>query len=84
MTRYLTITSMAIPQQQNPHFQEGRLILAIDAYNKGQFQSLWAATSMYNVPRTTARQYNKGIKAKRGFIALNRRLTLVQEESLKQ
>ena len=75
---------MAIPQQQNPHFQEGRLILAINAYKQGQFQSFQAATSTYNVPRTTAQQHDKGIKAKRGSIASNRRLTPAQEESLKQ
>ena len=75
---------MATPQQQNPVFQEGRLILAIDAHKQGQFQSFRATTSTYDVPRTTARRRDKGIKAKRGSIASNRRLTPAQEESLKQ
>ena len=39
---------------------------------------------MYNMPRTTAGRGIAGILLKRGFIALNRRLTLVQEEFLKQ
>ena len=83
-TRYLTITSIATPQQQNPLFQEGRLILAINAHKQGQFQSFRAATSTYDVPRTTAQRRDKGIKAKRGSIASNYRLTPAQEESLKQ
>ena len=44
-TRYLTTTSMATPQQQKPLFQEGRLVLAINAYKQGQFRSFRAATS---------------------------------------
>jgi len=36
-TRYLTTTLMATPQLQNPLFQEGRLVLAINAYKQGQF-----------------------------------------------
>jgi len=67
---------MATPQLQNPLFQEGRLVLAINAYKQGQFQSFRSATSTYDVPRTTARRRNKGIQAQRGSIASNRRLTL--------
>jgi len=44
---------MATPQQQEDLFQEGRLILALDAYKKGQFTSFRKATSTYNVSRTT-------------------------------
>ena len=75
---------MATPQQQNPSFQEGRLLLSINAHKKGQFTSFRKATSTYDVPRTTARRRVKGIQQKRGSIASNRRLTLAQEESLKQ
>jgi len=52
---------MATPQLQNPLFQEGRLVLAINAYKQGQFQSFQSATSTYNMPQTTARRRNKGI-----------------------
>lgn len=31
---------MATPQQENPLFREGRLILAINAYKQGQFEAL--------------------------------------------
>jgi len=58
--------------------------LAINAYKHGQFTSFRAATSTYDVPRSTAQLRVKGIKPKRNSIAPNRRLTPVQEESLKQ
>jgi hypothetical protein len=47
---------MAAPQQRNALFQEGRLDLAIKAYKQGQFPSFQAATSTYDVPRSTAQQ----------------------------
>ena len=75
---------MAAPQQENPLFQEGRLILALNAYKQGQISSFRSAVKTYDVPRTTAQQRNKGIKPRRGSTAPNRRLTPVQEESLKQ
>jgi len=75
---------MATPQQQEALFKEGRIDLAIHAHKQGQFTSFWAATSTYDVPRSTAQLRVKGIKLKRNSIAPNRRLTPVQEESLKQ
>ena len=75
---------MATPRQQEALFQEGRLDLAIQAYKQGQFSSFWAATSTYNVPRSTAQLRVKGIKSKRDSVGPNRRLIPAQEESLKQ
>jgi hypothetical protein len=75
---------MATPQQQEALYQEGRIDLAINAHKQGQITSFRAATSTYDVPRSTAQRRVKGIKPKRDSIAPNRRLTLVQEESLKQ
>ena len=75
---------MATPQQQNPLFQEGRLVLAIKAYKEGQFLSFQSATTTYNVPQTTARCRAAGTAPQRGSITPNRRLTPAQEESLKQ
>jgi len=75
---------MATLQKENPLFQEGRLLLSINAHKQGQFTSFWKATAMYNVPRTTAGRHTKGTQPKRGSIASNRRLSPAQEESLKQ
>jgi hypothetical protein len=75
---------MATPQQENPLFQEGRLILAIKAHKRGQFTSFQSAIITYNIPRTTARRCAAGTTLKRGSIALNRRIIPAEEESLKQ
>ena len=75
---------MAAPQQQEALYWEGRINLAIYAYKQGQFTSFRAATSTYNMPRSTAQLRVKGIKPKRNSIAPDRRLILAQEESLKQ
>jgi hypothetical protein len=75
---------MPTPQQQEALFKEGRIDLAIQAHKQGNFRSFRAATTTYDVPRSTARLRVKGIKLKRDSIAPNRRLTLAQEESLKQ
>jgi hypothetical protein len=45
---------MATPQQENPLFRKGRLILAINAYKRGQFKALQPATITYDMPQTTA------------------------------
>ena len=83
-TRYTTTTSMATLQQENPLFQEGRILLSINAHKQGQFTSFRKATSTYDVPRSTAQRRRKGITPQRGSIAPNRPLTPAQEETLKQ
>ena len=75
---------MATPQQENPLFQEGRLILAVNAYKQGQFEALQPATTTYDVPQTTARRCIAGITPKCSSIAPNCRLTPAQKETLKQ
>jgi hypothetical protein len=75
---------MATPQQENPLFQGGRLILAINAHKHGQTTSFRKATDAYDVPRTTARRRIAGIAPKRGSAESNRCLAPAQEESLKQ
>ena len=75
---------MAEPQQQQILFRKYRLTLAIQAYQQGHIPSLNAATNLYDAPRGTAQQRIKGIQPKRGSVASNRRLTPVEEESLKQ
>ena len=75
---------MATPQQQEALFREGRIDLAIQAHKQGQIPSFRAATTTYDVPRSTAQLRVKGIKSKRDSIPKNRLLTPVQEEALEQ
>ena len=44
---------MSPQQDQNKLYQEGRLILALNAYQSGQIRSIRAAALLYNVPRVT-------------------------------
>ena len=66
---------MATLQQENPLFQEGRLLLSINAHKQSQFTSFRKATAMYDMPRMTAGWRAKGTKPKHSSIALNCRLT---------
>ena len=62
---------MAIPQQEEALFQEGRIDLAIQAHKQGQIPSFWAATTTYNMPQSTTQLRVKGIKLKCYFILKN-------------
>ncbi len=65
-------------------FQEGRLELAIQAYNQGHFKSARAAARAYDIPRNTFNRRLAGTQPQRGSPAINRLLTLNEEESLIQ
>ena len=52
---------MATLQQKEALYQEGRILLSINAYKQGQFTSFRKATSTYDVHRTTARRRVNGI-----------------------
>ena len=75
---------MATPQQQEALYKEGRLVLALQAYKQGQIKSIEGAAKLYDVPLRTAQCRAAGVQPKCGSHALNRLLTLVQEDSLKQ
>ena len=83
-TRSTITTTMATPQQQKTLHREGRLILALQAYNLGQVKTLEAAAKSYDVLPTTARRRTAGVQPKHGFYAINRLLTPIQKNSLKQ
>jgi hypothetical protein len=76
---------MATPQQQEEAlFKESRIDLAIDAYKQGQFTSFRKATSMYDVPQSTAQLRVKGIEPKLDSTTPNCCLAPAQEQGLKQ
>jgi Tc5 transposase DNA-binding domain len=83
-TRYPTATPMTAPQQQAARFGEGRIALGVQAYKLGQVKSLRGIEKTYDVSRKTVKRHVSGIQPRHGSPALNRRLTLVQEESLKE
>ena len=61
---------------------EGRIVLALQAYQKGQFSSLRAAARTYNVPRSTLTLRYQGTPSKADSISPNRKLTQTEESTL--
>src|SRR5450432_3930159 len=64
--------------------KEGRIALAVQAYNQGYFSSLRAAASAYDVPESTLRSRVKGVSSRRDLEPRNRKLTTTEESTLVQ
>jgi hypothetical protein len=64
--------------------KEGRLQLALQAYNQSHFQTPTAAAKDYDVPKTTLHRRKAGILPRLGSVAKNRLLTITEEDSLVQ
>jgi hypothetical protein len=63
---------------------KGRIVLALQAYELGQFTSLQAAAHLYGVSHMTlARQY-KGIPSRADFISPHLKLTQMEKATLVQ
>ena len=75
-----------MPQQQGSQFsqKEGRIALAIQAFKRGQFKSLKAATESYDVPYSTVRDRVNGYPSRRDSRPTNRKLTDTEESTLVQ
>jgi hypothetical protein len=59
---------------------EGRISLALQAYNSNQVSSLRAAASAYDVPLTTLRERRTGILPRAIAPANSRKFTLEEEQ----
>jgi hypothetical protein len=81
---HLVQHQMATPQRQEAVHKEGRLILAVQAYQTSQIQSLTTAAKTFDVARNTLQRRASGIQPQLGAIAKNRLLTPTEEESLVQ
>ena len=63
---------------------EGRISLALQAYNSNQFSSLRATVSTYDVPLTTLRERRTGILPRAMAPANSRKFTLEEEQIILQ
>jgi hypothetical protein len=75
---------MATPQRQAAIQKEGRIELALQAYQQGQFSTPIAAAKAYDVTRSTLQRRINGIPSRLGSISKKRLLTSTEEESLVQ
>jgi len=62
--------------------KEGHVQLALNAYKKSLFKSIFKTASAYNVPPTTLKRYVKGIPACEDSIANSHKLTNTEESTL--
>jgi hypothetical protein len=69
---------------KRPFFERAESELGVQGYKLGQITSLRGVERAYNVSRKTVKRRVSGITPQRGSAAPNRRLTPIQEESLKQ
>ena len=75
---------MATPDQEALLYKEGRLELAIQAYQRGEIRSYTKAAATYDIPRNTIKRRISGVPPQRGSISKNRLLIPTEEESLVQ
>jgi len=61
---------------------EGRVILAIQAYNKAQSRNLRAAARTYKALYSTVRRRVSEVLSRRDSTPINRKLTFVEEAIL--
>lgn len=61
---------------------EGRIALALQAYNQGYFSSVRAAAKAYDAPESTLRSRVKGVRSRRDTTPTNQKLTLLEESTL--
>jgi hypothetical protein len=73
---------MAPPNTTQLAQKEGRIVLAAQAFKQGQFRSLRAAASAYDVPESTLRGRVNGVAPRRDFVPSNRKLTQTEETTL--
>ena len=75
-----------MPQQQESQFsqKEGRIALAIQAFEQGQFKSLRAATKSYNVSYSTIWDRVNERSSRHDSEPRNQKLTTTEESTLVQ
>ena len=71
-------------QQQNAESsnQEGRILLALSAYRKGQFRSLRSAAEAYTVPHMTLTRRYHGITYRSDSRPIQHKLTTTEEQTI--
>ena len=75
-----------MPQQQGSQFsqKEGRIALAIQAFERGQFKSLKATTKSYDVSYSTIQDRVNGRSSRHDSEPRNQKLTTTKESTLVQ
>ena len=75
---------MSPPTQALPSYEEGRILLAIQALKLCQFKSIRAAAKAYDVPRSTLQTRLDGITSRHDSTPNSQKLTPKEEEAIVQ
>jgi len=75
---------MSQPIQVNSSSQEGRILLAIQAFKQGQFKSIRAAATSYDISPDTFRRRVRGVPSRRDSMPNSLKLTPVEELAIVQ
>jgi acyl-CoA thioesterase len=75
---------MALKQTDSTVKLEDRILLAVKAYQNGQFRSIRAAAAAYDVPHSTLAHQIKGRKVRTNIPANCQKLSSLEEASLKK
>jgi hypothetical protein len=82
MTTPLIQINMPLPNNLQLGQKEGRMALALQAYKQGQFSSLRATASAYDVPESTLQSRVKGVSTRRDLEPINQKLSTTEELTL--
>jgi hypothetical protein len=74
--------NIAQPHNTQLAQKEGRIALALQAFKRGQFSSVYATAKAYDIPESTLRGRVNGIDARRDSVPINRKLTPIEESTL--
>jgi hypothetical protein len=75
---------MQRPKRVQTSPNEGNILLALSAFQSGQYTSLYAASKMYNVPKNTLYRRMNGSTLREDYIPNNKKLSHVEEEAIVQ
>jgi hypothetical protein len=73
---------MAPPNSVQLAQKEGRIALAVQAFEQGHISSLLAATKIYDIPESILRGCVKGIPTRRDTVPIDRKLTTIEKSTL--
>jgi hypothetical protein len=73
---------MPPPKRVQTSLNEGSILLAISTFQSGQFPSISAAATAYNVPKTTLYHRIQGRPSREDHISTNKKLLGAEEDVL--
>jgi hypothetical protein len=71
---------MSQPNRVQTSSYEGNILLALSAFQSGHCKTPYAASKIYNAPKTTLYRRINGRTSREDYTPTNKRLSLIEEE----